>query len=219
MLRAGDVISKTELTERLYDQDFERDSNVIEVFIGRLRRKLDPTDSCSRSRPCAAAATASRWRATRAAEAPDRAVHSLSRRLLISVSVPLVLFFGAMMLVFDASFRDLSERSLQRTARCADGRAHRRRRAAARRQRTRPSAQTWNPASTTPRSGLYAQIRVAAAQPMWRSPSTAGTGDRFRPAARAGERELHLRDRSTTTAWRSRAAASRSRMSRRARAT
>ncbi|HJS22488.1 MAG TPA: response regulator transcription factor [Steroidobacteraceae bacterium] len=42
MLRAGEVISKTELTERLYEQDFERDSNVIEVFIGRLRRKLDP---------------------------------------------------------------------------------------------------------------------------------------------------------------------------------
>jgi two-component system response regulator PhoP len=45
MLRAGDVISKTELTERLYDQDFERDSNVIEVFIGRLRRKLDPGET------------------------------------------------------------------------------------------------------------------------------------------------------------------------------
>jgi two-component system response regulator PhoP len=42
MLRAGEVISKAELTERLYAQDFERDSNVIEVFIGRLRRKLDP---------------------------------------------------------------------------------------------------------------------------------------------------------------------------------
>ena len=42
MVRAGKVISKTELTERLYDQDFERDSNVIEVFIGRLRKKLDP---------------------------------------------------------------------------------------------------------------------------------------------------------------------------------
>ncbi len=42
MLRAGEVISKAELTERLYSQDFERDSNVIEVFIGRLRRKLDP---------------------------------------------------------------------------------------------------------------------------------------------------------------------------------
>jgi two-component system, OmpR family, response regulator PhoP len=44
MLRAGEVISKTELTERLYDEDFERDSNVIEVLIGRLRRKLDPQD-------------------------------------------------------------------------------------------------------------------------------------------------------------------------------
>ncbi len=45
MLRAGHVISKTELTERLYDQDFERDSNVIEVFIGRLRKKLDPENT------------------------------------------------------------------------------------------------------------------------------------------------------------------------------
>ena len=45
MLRAGEVISKTELTERLYEQDFERDSNTIEVFVGRLRRKLDPADS------------------------------------------------------------------------------------------------------------------------------------------------------------------------------
>ena len=44
MLRAGEVISKSELTERLYDQDFERDSNVIEVLVGRLRRKLDPED-------------------------------------------------------------------------------------------------------------------------------------------------------------------------------
>jgi two-component system response regulator PhoP len=45
MLRAGQVISKTELTERLYDQDFERDSNVIEVLVGRLRRKLDPDET------------------------------------------------------------------------------------------------------------------------------------------------------------------------------
>ena len=45
MLRAGDVISKTELTERLYEQDFERDSNTIEVFVGRLRRKLDPDET------------------------------------------------------------------------------------------------------------------------------------------------------------------------------
>jgi two-component system response regulator PhoP len=44
MLHQGEVVSKTELTERLYEQDFERDSNTIEVFVGRLRRKLDPDD-------------------------------------------------------------------------------------------------------------------------------------------------------------------------------
>ncbi len=38
----GRVISKTEFTEHLYHQDFDRDSNTIEVFIGRLRKKLDP---------------------------------------------------------------------------------------------------------------------------------------------------------------------------------
>ena len=44
MLHAGEVVSKTELTEKLYEQDFARDSNTIEVFVGRLRRKLDPED-------------------------------------------------------------------------------------------------------------------------------------------------------------------------------
>tara|TARA_R110002167_G_scaffold23597_3_gene83755 strand:- start:157 stop:942 length:786 start_codon:yes stop_codon:yes gene_type:complete len=43
--QAGRVVSKTELTEHLYDQDFDRDSNVIEVFITRLRKKLDPDGS------------------------------------------------------------------------------------------------------------------------------------------------------------------------------
>jgi two-component system response regulator PhoP len=42
MVNRGKVVSKTELTEHVYDQDFDRDSNVIEVFVGRLRRKLDP---------------------------------------------------------------------------------------------------------------------------------------------------------------------------------
>lgn len=42
---AGKVVSKTELTEHIYDQDFDRDSNVIEVFITRLRKKLDPEGS------------------------------------------------------------------------------------------------------------------------------------------------------------------------------
>ncbi len=38
--RAGQVVSKTELTEHLYAQDFDRDSNTLEVVVGRLRRKL-----------------------------------------------------------------------------------------------------------------------------------------------------------------------------------
>jgi two-component system response regulator PhoP len=42
ILHSGEVVSKTTLTEHLYEQDYDRDSNVIEVFIGRLRRKLDP---------------------------------------------------------------------------------------------------------------------------------------------------------------------------------
>ncbi len=40
MHHKGKVISRTELTEHLYDQDFDRDSNTIEVFVGRLRKKL-----------------------------------------------------------------------------------------------------------------------------------------------------------------------------------
>jgi two-component system, OmpR family, response regulator PhoP len=42
MLHAGELVSKGDLTEHIYEQDFDRDSNVIEVFIGRLRKKLDP---------------------------------------------------------------------------------------------------------------------------------------------------------------------------------
>ncbi|MCC7199759.1 MAG: response regulator transcription factor [Gammaproteobacteria bacterium] len=42
LVHAGEVVSKSELTEKLYEQDFERDSNVIEVLVGRLRKKLDP---------------------------------------------------------------------------------------------------------------------------------------------------------------------------------
>ena len=45
MHRPGHVVSKSELTEHLYQQDFDRDSNVIEVFVGRLRRKLDPQNA------------------------------------------------------------------------------------------------------------------------------------------------------------------------------
>ncbi|ARU58114.1 DNA-binding response regulator [Oleiphilus messinensis] len=46
-LNRSKVISKTELTEHLYAQDYDRDSNVIEVFVGRLRKKLStPEYNC-----------------------------------------------------------------------------------------------------------------------------------------------------------------------------
>ncbi len=41
MHHVGRVVSRAELTEHMYDQDFDRDSNTIEVFVGRLRRKLN----------------------------------------------------------------------------------------------------------------------------------------------------------------------------------
>ena len=45
MLNHGKVVSKSELTDHIYDEDADRDSNVIEVFVGRLRRKLDPENT------------------------------------------------------------------------------------------------------------------------------------------------------------------------------
>lgn len=47
MLHLDEVTSKSVLTEHIYDQDFDLDSNVIEVFIRRLRKKLDPTNEYS----------------------------------------------------------------------------------------------------------------------------------------------------------------------------
>ncbi|MGV6858423.1 MAG: response regulator transcription factor [bacterium] len=45
LVHAGEVLSKTVLTEHIYTDDDVRDSNVIEVFVRRLRRKLDPSGS------------------------------------------------------------------------------------------------------------------------------------------------------------------------------
>lgn len=42
MYRPDTIVSRTELTEHIYAQDFDRDSNTIEVFVGRLRKKLPP---------------------------------------------------------------------------------------------------------------------------------------------------------------------------------
>jgi two-component system, OmpR family, sensor histidine kinase PhoQ len=114
-------------------------------------------------------------------------VHSLSRRLLISVSVPLVLFSGVMIWVLDSRFRALSERSLlelldrQMVALIAsaepqpDG-------------GYAPAPQSLDPRLATPRSGLYAQIR--SQHQAWRSLSTAGLAADFGPLLNRGGRRV-----------------------------
>jgi two-component system response regulator PhoP len=41
------VVTKTVLSEHIYEEDADRDSNVIEVFVGRLRKKIDPDGALS----------------------------------------------------------------------------------------------------------------------------------------------------------------------------
>ena len=114
-------------------------------------------------------------------------MHSLSRRLLVSVAVPLALFSGAMIWVLDSGFRALSERSLeelldrQMVALIAsaepqpDG-------------GYAPAPQTLDPRLATPRSGLYAQIH--SLHHLWRSPSTAGLASDFGPLLDRGGRRV-----------------------------
>lgn len=114
-------------------------------------------------------------------------MHSLSRRLLVSVAVPLALFFGVMMLVLDTGFRTLSERQLHALL---DAQIV-----------TLIAAAEPNPAGgydaplngldtrlATPDSGLYGQIR--SNNHVWRSPSTAGVPIDFGAPLAQGEREF-----------------------------
>jgi two-component system sensor histidine kinase PhoQ len=114
-------------------------------------------------------------------------VHSLSRRLLVSVAVPLALFFGLMMFVLDRGFRTLSERSLHQLL---DAQIV-----------TLIAAAEPAPAGGydaplkgldarfgTPDSGLYAQIQSNIH--IWRSPSTVGVPVDFGPPLAQGERQF-----------------------------
>jgi two-component system, OmpR family, sensor histidine kinase PhoQ len=116
-------------------------------------------------------------------------VHSLSRRLLLSVSVSLVAFFGVTIFVLDASFRDVSERSLEELLDAQivlliassdlqpDGVFS-------------PPARDLPSRLAVPRSGLYAEIRLSGAdESPWRSPSTAGAYINFGPPLKTGEKE------------------------------
>ncbi|HVN45225.1 MAG TPA: ATP-binding protein [Steroidobacteraceae bacterium] len=114
-------------------------------------------------------------------------MHSLSRRLLISVSVPLALFCGVVMLVLDTGFRAVAQRTLQDEL----DRQMVALIAAAEPQPDggyAPPPHSLPPRLETPRSGVYAQIRSAGHD--WRSPSTAGMRADFGPLLSSGERSL-----------------------------
>jgi two-component system, OmpR family, sensor histidine kinase PhoQ len=114
-------------------------------------------------------------------------VHSLSRRLLISVSVPIALFCGVVILVLDSGFREVA----QRTLRDELDRQMVRLIAAAEPQPDggyAPAPHTLDPRLETPRSGVYAEIRSAGHE--WRSPSTAGLNSDFGRLLSGGQRDL-----------------------------
>jgi two-component system, OmpR family, sensor histidine kinase PhoQ len=117
-------------------------------------------------------------------------VHSLSRRLLLSLFVSLVAFFGVAMVVLDASFRDVAQRSMrdlldaQIVALIAaaepqpDGSFE-----------PQPQSLGLETRLSTPGSGLYAQIQSTDPGDVpWRSPSAAGTFIDFGPPVAAGEK-------------------------------
>lgn len=116
-------------------------------------------------------------------------MHSLSRRLLLSLFVPLVAFFGVTMVVLDASFRDVAQRSLRDSLDAQIVALI----AAAEPQpdgsfEPPPQSPGLDTRFSTPGSGLYAQIQSTEAGDVpWRSASAAGTFIDFGPAVTAGE--------------------------------
>ena len=120
-------------------------------------------------------------------------MHSLSQRLLISVSIPLAVFFGVMMMVLDNGFRELADRSLQQLLDSQMVALI----AAAEPQpdgRYAPESNDLAARLRTPRSGLYAQIVSSKTNEVWRSPSTAGASIDFGPKRAPGVRDISYGD-------------------------
>jgi two-component system sensor histidine kinase PhoQ len=120
-------------------------------------------------------------------------VHSLSRRLIVSVAVPLILFFGVTIIVLDSSFRDVAQKALRELLDAqmialisaaepqADG-------------VVAPVGRALESRLETPGSGLYAQIRVARTDNGWRSPSATGVFIDFGVPLPPGSRRYEERE-------------------------
>lgn len=116
--------------------------------------------------------------------------HSVSRRLLISVTLLLAVFFGVMVALLDARFRDMAQASLRElldaqivaliaSAETDDSGS------------MVPSLQIAEARLTTPGSGLYAAVHGSGGRMFWRSPSAAGSLTVFGAAQQPGSREFH----------------------------
>ena len=101
MHHKGKIVSRTELTEHIYDQDFDRNSNTIEVFAAACARRWATTTS----RPGAALATNCRRRAMR------RRTGSLALRLILAAGAWIAVALLAVGLMLSAIFRDYVVRS------------------------------------------------------------------------------------------------------------
>ena len=99
MLHRNRVVSRTELVEHLYEQDFDRDSNTVEVFIGRLRKKLP----WILSRLSAGSAIASRT--------PTMRFNSLAFRLFASAAVWTLVVLPVTAVLLVSLYRTAVERS------------------------------------------------------------------------------------------------------------
>jgi two-component system sensor histidine kinase PhoQ len=116
------------------------------------------------------------------------AVPSVSRHLLLSISVPLLLFFGLTIFALDVTFRQLTEQALREELQAkvdalipasdADSSG-----------RITPQLES-DSLLANPGSGFYAQIRDAHGRQFWRSPSAAGTLIDFGPVMRPGQRQF-----------------------------
>ena len=118
-------------------------------------------------------------------------MRSVSQRLLISVTVLLLLFFGVMAALLDARFRAVAQKSLrelldaQMVALIASLEADEQ-------GRLVPRVEDAESRLATPGSGLYAAVREGADDPFWRSPSAAGRLQDFGPPLTAGGRDFRF---------------------------
>ncbi len=189
MHHTGRVVSRTELVEHLYDQDFDRDSNTIEVFVGRIRKKLgvDVIQTGARARlsahaaRCALAVMPARVRlmAATVSDARYRWRCGSSSGPPAWTSVIILFVTG---IVLSSLYREAVERAFDRRLQCLSAHACRRCRRARRRRATSSRKALGEPLFELPLSGWYWQVtQLDSAKPEMRASRSLWDGGLPRP--------------------------------------